>query len=134
MYPVNFFCILSQIMQIYTFLFVRYIITCGHDGEVRVWAGIEDDDNYTLCVAEEKANAVVQQVIFLSKLSLSSLLYCFGMLKVYLPKLFRVAECLLALTTTWSKLTHSLSISEMESLLASQPQLQILLSVQVGNF
>lgn len=39
----------------------KYIITCGHDGEVRVWAGIEDDDNHTLCVAEEKANAVVQQ-------------------------------------------------------------------------
>ncbi|XP_034234395.1 WD repeat and HMG-box DNA-binding protein 1 [Thrips palmi] len=39
----------------------KYIITCGHDGEVRVWAGIEDDDNHTLCVAEEKANAVAQQ-------------------------------------------------------------------------
>lgn len=38
----------------------KYIITCGHDGEVRIWAGIEDDDNHTLCVAEEKANAVVQ--------------------------------------------------------------------------
>ncbi|KAK3930770.1 WD repeat and HMG-box DNA-binding protein 1 [Frankliniella fusca] len=38
----------------------KYIITSGHDGEVRIWAGIEDDDNHTLCVAEEKANAVVQ--------------------------------------------------------------------------
>lgn len=38
----------------------KYIISCGHEGEVRIWAGIEDDDNHTLCVAEEKANAVTQ--------------------------------------------------------------------------
>lgn len=38
----------------------KYIITCGHDGEARIWAGIEDDDAYTLCVGEEKANAVAQ--------------------------------------------------------------------------
>jgi len=42
---------------------IRYIITCGADGDVRIWAGIEDDDNVTVCVAEEKAIAIAHKVV-----------------------------------------------------------------------
>ncbi|XP_039757600.1 WD repeat and HMG-box DNA-binding protein 1 [Pararge aegeria] len=30
----------------------RHIITCGHDGDVRIWLGIEDDDPNSHCVGE----------------------------------------------------------------------------------
>lgn len=30
----------------------RYIITCGHDGDVRIWLDIEDDDPNSHCVGE----------------------------------------------------------------------------------
>lgn len=30
----------------------RHIITCGHDGDVRIWLDIEDDDPNSHCVGE----------------------------------------------------------------------------------
>lgn len=34
------------------FSFLRHIITCGHDGDVRIWVDIEDDDPNSHCVGE----------------------------------------------------------------------------------
>ncbi|KAG6450530.1 hypothetical protein O3G_MSEX006618 [Manduca sexta] len=30
----------------------KHIITCGHDGDVRIWVDIEDDDPSSHCVGE----------------------------------------------------------------------------------
>ncbi|XP_049775288.1 WD repeat and HMG-box DNA-binding protein 1 isoform X1 [Schistocerca cancellata] len=38
----------------------KYILTCGSDGDVRIWAGLEDDDSTSQCVGE-KALAVTQK-------------------------------------------------------------------------
>lgn len=43
-------------------VFISYIITCGSEGDVRIWNGIEDDDPKAVCVGE-KAFAVAQKVI-----------------------------------------------------------------------
>jgi hypothetical protein len=39
----------------------RYILTCGIDGDVRIWAGLEDDDPSSHCVGEQ-AFTVVHKV------------------------------------------------------------------------
>lgn len=41
--------------------FCRYIITCGGEGDIRIWTGIEDDEATDKCVGE-KAFAVCQRV------------------------------------------------------------------------
>jgi len=40
----------------------RYLITCGQDGDIRIWDGIEDGDPIEKCVGSE-AFAVHQSVI-----------------------------------------------------------------------
>lgn len=46
---------------IYINFFCRYIITCGGEGDIRIWTGIEDDEATDKCVGE-KAFAVCQRV------------------------------------------------------------------------
>lgn len=43
------------------FNFNSYLITCGQDGDIRVWNGIEDGDPIEKCVGSE-AFAVHQKV------------------------------------------------------------------------
>lgn len=38
----------------------RYIITCGNDGDIRVWTGIDDDEPESYCVGES-AYSIVQK-------------------------------------------------------------------------
>lgn len=38
-----------------------HILTCGQDGDVRIWAGLDDDDSTSQCVGE-KAIAVAHKV------------------------------------------------------------------------
>lgn len=40
----------------------RYLITCGQDGDIRIWDGIDDGDPTEKCVGSE-AFAVHQSVI-----------------------------------------------------------------------
>ena len=40
----------------------RYIVSCGHDGEVRIWKGMDDDDP-TIVTAGERAYSALVQVI-----------------------------------------------------------------------
>lgn len=44
----------------------RYLITCGQDGDIRIWNGIEDGDPIEKCVGSE-AFAVYQKVIYIYK-------------------------------------------------------------------
>lgn len=55
-------------------LLIRYILTCGSDGDVRIWEGAEDDDaishgtgDKAFCVAYKVLNKF-QKIIFLLKL------------------------------------------------------------------
>jgi hypothetical protein len=49
----------------FLFYFVfSYIITCGGEGDIRIWTGIEDDEASDKCVGE-KAFAVCQRVCIL---------------------------------------------------------------------
>jgi hypothetical protein len=36
----------------------RYILTCGIDGDVRIWAGLEDDDPSSQCVGEQALTVI----------------------------------------------------------------------------
>lgn len=57
-----FTCLLSSIIYHFKVLFInRYIITCGGDGDIRIWTGIDDDDPKAVCVGE-KAFCVEQKV------------------------------------------------------------------------
>jgi len=44
------------------FNFNSYLITCGQDGDIRIWNGIEDGDPIEKCVGSE-AFAVHQKVL-----------------------------------------------------------------------
>lgn len=44
--------------------FYRYMLTCGQDGDVRVWEGIDDDDAVSHKVGD-KAFAIVFKVIYI---------------------------------------------------------------------
>lgn len=39
-------------------LLCRYILTCGIDGDVRIWTGLEDDDPSSQCVGEQALTVV----------------------------------------------------------------------------
>lgn len=49
-------------VQIYLIFYCRNFITCGSEGDVRVWEDVNDTDQKDLCVGE-KAWAVFQKVI-----------------------------------------------------------------------
>lgn len=40
----------------------KYMVTCGSEGDIRIWSGFNDDDPVDKCVGE-KAFAVAQKVI-----------------------------------------------------------------------
>jgi WD40 repeat protein len=45
--------------------FNRYLITCGQDGDIRIWDGIEDSDPIEKCVGSE-VFAIHQIVILIN--------------------------------------------------------------------
>lgn len=58
-----FIIFLANKLSIYNwFDFNRYLITCGQDGDIRIWNGIEDSDPIEKCVGNE-AFAIHQKVI-----------------------------------------------------------------------
>lgn len=50
----------DEVTLSYTNLY-RFVITCGSEGDIRIWKGIDDDDPTDKCVGE-KAFAVAQKV------------------------------------------------------------------------
>lgn len=54
-------------------LLIRYILTCGSDGDVRIWEGAEDDDaishgtgDKAFCVAYKVLNKFQKIIFYLS--------------------------------------------------------------------
>ena len=48
------------LIMIFAISIFRHLVSCGHDGEVRIWKGIDDDDPNTITTGDKAYSAAIK--------------------------------------------------------------------------